>query len=207
MRRSTLERYNEIKRLIMEGLSTTQIASKINISWPTVLKLIREKGGEVLEKLEENNKWHRARGLRKSRGHQKGKTYKEIYGDRADEMRAKRSDWLKHNNIRKHATRISKPQAQLYSIVKEKYPEAELEYEIVMEKDRKIYLDIAIPSLKINIEYDGMYWHTLNENTIRTSDNKRDNYLIANGWRVFRMQYQNNPSENKLKKDFSKLSL
>ena len=152
MLKSTLDLYPVIINYINDGLSTTQIAKEVGVSWPTVLKLVRNKNDiKILERLKKNNNKTRSRGLSKSRGHSRGRTYEEIYGTRAEEMKHKRSVWLKKNNIRKFATKISKPQAILYSIVKQYFQQAEIEYEIKINANKAIWLDIAIPDLKINI--------------------------------------------------------
>jgi very-short-patch-repair endonuclease len=209
MRESTLELYPNVVKLIFESFSTTQIADKIGVSWPTILKLVRFKDEvEVLDKLQHNNNHSRARGLRKTLGHAAGRTYEEIYGvEKAKEMKAKRSKWLRENNIRKHCVKVSKPQAMLYAIVKQDYSSAELEYEILMETGKRIYLDIAIPKQKINIEYDGMYWHKKNDPTIRVKDVERDAYLKSKGWKVFRFQHHNNPTEEQLITEYKQLQL
>ena len=122
-------------------------------------------------------------------------------------MRLKRSLWLKENNIRKFATRISKPQAMLFAIVKRHFLTAEIEFEVVVKGDRRIYLDIAIPDKKICIEYDGIYWHDKNEPTIAIKDKERDKYLTSIGWRVFRIRSHKNLSEEELKNNFYGLNL
>jgi len=45
-------------------------------------------------------------------------------------------------------------------------------------------LDFAISDIKLAIECDGTYWHTLQEVVKR--DKKRDNYLRRHGWHVLR---------------------
>lgn len=209
MRKSTLLLYPKVVELINKNHTTTQIADMVGVSWPTILKLVRFKDEEeVLKRLEKNNKWNRAKGLRTAVGHQKGKTYEDIYGvEKAQEMKKKRSKWLQENNIRKHCVKVSKPQAQLYAIVKKEHPTAELEYEVRINEGKRIYLDIAIPEKKINIEYDGMYWHKKNDSTIRVKDVERDAYLKKEGWRVFRFQYWNNPTEEELISEYNNLSL
>lgn len=205
---STLELYPNIINYINTGLSTTQIAKELKVSWPTILKVVRNKNDrDILDQLAKNNKISRSRGLIKSWGHAKGKTYEELYGIRAEEMKIKRSVWLKANNIRKYATKISKPQAILYSIIKTYFQQAEIEYEVITDNKKTIWLDIAIPDLKINIEYDGIYWHTKNETTISLSDENRDKFLRNNGWRVYRIRSMRNLSEEELKTEFNKLQL
>ena len=208
MLKSTIDLYPIVVNYINIGLSTTQIAKETGLSWPTILKLVRVKNEKnILERLKINNNASRCKGIIKSRGHAKGRTYEEIYGDRASEMKRKRSVWLKENNIRKYATRISKPQAILYSIVKSYFDQAELEYEVITDNNKVIWLDIAIPDLKINIEYDGIYWHTKNKDTISLSDENRDEFLNKNGWKVFRIKSMKNLTEEELKTEFNKLQL
>lgn len=200
--------YPEIKRLVNMGLSTTYIAKQLKKSNPQILMVVRFfNEDEIINKLQINNNFGRAVSFKKSLGHAKGKTYEQIYGERADVMRKKRSDWLKQNNIRKFATKISKPQAILFSIVKTDFPNAELEYEVKVNNKKSIFLDIAIPDKKINIEYDGIYWHNLNKSTITMTDNNRDSFLKERGWKVYRIQSDKNLNESELKNEYNKLQL
>lgn len=268
MVKATLDLYSQVVDLINTGFSTTDISKHLGKSNPTILKLIRFKNEEhIIKKLTYNNNSSRVKGLRKTYGHAKGKTYEEIYGDRADAMKEKRSNWLKENNIRpigntyeemfgkeladylrdKRSARlkennirpegctyeemfgeeiaeelrkkrsawlsannnyvrsfiqkISKPQLQLYNIVKKYYANAELEYYICKGDGKYIWLDIAIPDKKINIEYDGLYWHN------KELDKERDRFLQQQGWKVYRIQSYKNLTENQLKIEYSKLEL
>lgn len=74
-------------------------------------------------------------------------------------------------------TKTSKPQLKLYEMVLAFYPNAKLEYEIFNKS-----LDIALPEYKIDIEFDGVYWH---KNRV-DSDKKRDELLKSNGWSILR---------------------
>ena len=80
---------------------------------------------------------------------------------------------------------ISKPQAELFLLIKEKYSEAKLEYPIKTKHSIR-FADIAIPSLKIDIEYDGSFWH---QN--KTLDNLRTKHLNEIGWKVIRFNKEN----------------
>lgn len=73
--------------------------------------------------------------------------------------------------------KTSKPQKKLFEMVKSFYPEAELEYEIFNKS-----LDIALPNHKIDIEFDGDFWHKNRKDT----DLKRDELLRSNNWHVLR---------------------
>lgn len=201
----------KIIELINQNLSSQQIAPIVNCSYVHVKKWVKIHAIDHYEKLILNGFTRRNNSNRGNINcawrNNKGKTYEQIYGNKADEMRKKRSNWLKANNIRKFATRISKPQAILFSIVKEHFPQAEIEYEIKLGLRKSIWLDIAIPDLKINIEYDGMYWHKLNKTTIRTSDAKRDEFLKNTGWTIFRIQSEQNLTETQLRSEFGRLQL
>ena len=80
---------------------------------------------------------------------------------------------------------ISKPQKELYLLIKQKYPEAELEYPIKTKYSIR-FADIAIPSMKLDIEYDGMFWHTSKE-----LDDIRDQHLSEVGWKTIRFNKDN----------------
>ena len=95
-------------------------------------------------------------------------------------------------NLLRNLKRISKPQKQLFELVKSIYKDAELEYGI----DGKYYLDIFIPSLNLDIEYDGSYWHQDEE-----KDNVRDVYLKNKGIQIIRYKGDIVPNLNKIKKD------
>jgi very-short-patch-repair endonuclease len=197
--------------LINSGLSASQVASKLQCSDVHVKKTVKANCEELYNKLLENGKMRQFNSFSgkincKWRSN-KGKTYEEIYGNRANEMREKRSKWLRENNIRKFATRISKPQAMLFSIVKNHFPQAEIEFEVKISTFKTVWLDIAIPDLMINIEYDGLYWHSDNHFKNRTTDFERDKLLELMGWKIFRIQSKQNLTETELKCEFSRLQL
>lgn len=73
--------------------------------------------------------------------------------------------------------RVSNLQLELFNIIKKEYPDTQLEYII---KSRS--LDIAIPSLKLDIEYDGEHWHKNKDKDI-----KRDDELLNLGWKTIRV--------------------
>lgn len=57
---------------------------------------------------------------------------------------------------RSNGTRITKGQQKIYDILKDKYPDALLEYQVL---ELKISADIYIPSKNLILEYYGDYWH------------------------------------------------
>jgi hypothetical protein len=92
----------------------------------------------------------------------------------------------KHPNyILSHNQKIyggaSKEQRAVFDIVKSIYKDADPEHPVVTKEGTK-YIDVAVPSMKLAIEYDGVYWHkdTEREDLIRQR-------LIENeGWTVIR---------------------
>ena len=72
----------------------------------------------------------------------------------------------------------SPPQLELYDLVKQVYPDAELEYRLGNRR-----LDIAVPSKRIDWEYDGQYYHSDSNR-----DEKRDMDIKNSGWRTIRIR-------------------
>lgn len=75
---------------------------------------------------------------------------------------------------------ISRPQEQLYNMVKNKYLDAKLNYPF---DDCSLDIFLYVDDIKIDIEYDGWYWH---QNKQR--DTRRDNYLIRKGFKILRIR-------------------
>jgi very-short-patch-repair endonuclease/predicted transcriptional regulator len=203
----------KLTKNIIDGLSSSQIAIKNCCTNVHVKRFTKKMLPEYYNNLILNGIKRRNSSMKGKKNlkwqNNKGKTYEEIYGskEKADEMRKKRSTWLSQNNIRKFATKISKPQAILFGIVKSHFPSAEIEFEVNVNNIKKIYLDIAIPEYKICIEYDGLYWHKKNKTTISMKDSERDAFLKNLGWRVYRIQSYKNLNESELKSEFFKLKL
>jgi hypothetical protein len=78
----------------------------------------------------------------------------------------------------------SKPQVKLFEQVKLLYPSAILNYPY-----KNYSIDIAIPELKIAIEYDEPYWHKDKEE----ADKKRQIEIEKGGWKFIR--YSKLPKE------------
>jgi len=83
----------------------------------------------------------------------------------------------------------SKEQVQLYEKVKIFYPSAILNYPY-----QNYSIDIAIPELKIAIEFDGYYWHKGKED----ADRKRQVQIEKGGWKFIR--YGKVPNNSELEK-------
>jgi len=75
---------------------------------------------------------------------------------------------------------------ELLQLVRKIFPQAIMEYPIY-----DYCVDIAIPNLKIAVEYDGSYWHD------KKKDNIRDKLLKKMGWETLRFE-DYIPSKNEL---------
>lgn len=76
--------------------------------------------------------------------------------------------------------KISQPQIQLYNIVKAQYPEAILNYPY---STCTLDIFVEIHGIKIDIEYDGSYWHQNKQRDIR-----RDKFLQSEGFKTLRVR-------------------
>jgi very-short-patch-repair endonuclease len=75
--------------------------------------------------------------------------------------------------------KTSPPQNLLYHIVKQQFPEAQLNYRVfIWQKGKYRYIDVALPSIKLAIEYDGLRYHN------KAKDDTRDLELLTIGWTV-----------------------
>jgi very-short-patch-repair endonuclease len=185
-----------LSQAIKDGLSKSELENKFNVSEPTIYKYVNQLDLSFKKLLYENGRRKNKEGhqtltyknkiskVLKGKSHStKGKTYEQILGSKEKALKRAKitSDWMKsHKNIRRYSTKISKPQLALFEKVKQEYPQAVLEYPIKWN-NRTIWLDIAIVDLKINYEYDGLYWHQFN------LDKERDIYLNSLGWKVIRI--------------------
>lgn len=94
------------------------------------------------------------------------------------------SEWMRtERNIRKFVKHPSKPQLRLFEMIRQRYPDAVLEYPLKIGK-RVFWLDVAVPNQRLDFEYDGEYWHVLNGR--KYNDKVRDELLINAGWKVVR---------------------
>jgi len=93
--------------------------------------------------------------------------------------------------------KTSVPEKMLFDIIKEIYPSAKHKYKIINDKNYYWEMDVAIPEIKLNIEYDGEYWHKNN----RDRDYKRDLFLISKGWKIIRIEYKDSPTYETLLKE------
>lgn len=187
--------YHQIVLLAEKGLCAVQIAKELKISHPTVYNIVRAANNNqhYLQFLKENERKSRQIGAKSQKGKLsklKGKTYLEIFGnpEKAKARAEHTAAWMRTDkNIRKHCKHPSKPQLKVFDVVKKYYPTALIEHSIPTE-NRIINLDIAIPELNVDVEYDGIYWHTMNNNDgVSLTDENRDKILTGLGWKVIRI--------------------
>ena len=115
-----------------------------------------------------------------------------------EEIREKNRQYMLNggaSHARSFITIPSKPQIELYNIIKQLYLDAKLEYPIL-----NFNVDIVIPSKKIAIEYDGSYWHQ-NKNY----DKQRQEKIEKEGLKFLRY-IDEVPTLNKIKNDLEKLA-
>lgn len=93
----------------------------------------------------------------------------------------KHPNWILSHKERHGKGGISKPQRKLFNLLS-KISDVELEYPIrTFESTR--YADIALLPFRIDIEYDGDYWHNGRE----SEDIHRDEELLEVGWFTVRI--------------------
>lgn len=104
--------------------------------------------------------------------------YFEIFGESIEKTRQRMLNGQSVEMMSK-IQNPSKPQVELFEIIKQVFPNAELNYPL---KEVNRCLDVAIPDIKLNIEYDEPYWHD------KEKDNFRDELLQSLGWNIIRYE-------------------
>lgn len=191
---------DDVRSMILSGLSRKGILQKTGVTECTFYKYVNLYMSDLKEQLYQNGKNarilaskdpERNKKLSNSRRGKssvlKGKNYIEIFKseEKATKRKQHTSAWMKtERNIRRFCKKPSKPQLALYEKIKVKYSSATLEFPVKINSKKTIWLDIGIPELKLDFEYDGSYWHQLNgiEN-----DNIRDQQLRDLGWTITRV--------------------
>ena len=102
------------------------------------------------------------------------------YPSQSEEIRSKMAESYYKNG----SCPTSSQQIKIYELLKNNNYNVELNYPV-----SKCNLDIAlfIDDMKIDIEYDGNYWHS---SKIK-EDNNRDIFIINSGWKVIRLKADN----------------
>lgn len=88
----------------------------------------------------------------------------------------------KHVNLLRKVSCISKPQKKIFERVITVFSDARIHY-LVKTNFTIRFVDVAILSKKICIEYDGKYWHQ----NRKTEDEARDKELAEVGWETIRI--------------------
>lgn len=84
----------------------------------------------------------------------------------------------------------SLPEQAIYYYVKMYFQDAENRYKL----DGKVEIDIFIPSLKIGIEYDGVYYHKGEKK--KEADIRKDKYITSKGVEIYRIKETDNIEES-----------
>ena len=139
--------------------------------------------------------------LYKEEGHHlSGKTYIELYGEKKEKELIKQRRISGGEGFQKSLElgySTSKPQLQLFEMIKSLFPDSQIELEkkFLNEKLGFYYhLDIAIPEIKLCIEYDTDWTHRN-----QAKDDFRDRVLLKFGWNTLRIR-NTLPSEDELLK-------
>ena len=93
----------------------------------------------------------------------------------------------------KCTSRCSKPEQEIFAMVKHIYPDAIQSKRKIFSKSPKMELDIYIPSLQKAIEFDGRYWHNLPE--AKNREDRKNQYcqeLNINLLRIKENDYYSN---------------
>lgn len=107
--------------------------------------------------------------------------YGKPYSMQVPEIRKKAIEtFVKNGNVP-----ISEPEIKLCELVKETFPNCKTEKSFILDR---IILDclLEIQCEKIDIEYDGEYWH--NSKKSKRTDMKRDYFVRSKGYKILRVK-------------------
>ena len=172
---------------------------RLRTSFKKIIDYVEDKGYQLLSTKEEYKNQFSYILFRCPDGHEFSMRYDNFKsGQRCPVCKYKRDSERMLNGGAAHAnsfiTNPSKPQVELFNLVKEDHPESILEYPCL-----NYSIDIVIPNLKIAIEYDGSYWHQDQE-----KDDKRQREIEDQGWTFLRYR-DYVPSKEELRKDIFNL--
>jgi hypothetical protein len=122
------------------------------------------------------------------------------FGTLEDNAQLKLNGIIKKRNVlvKLMTDKTSRPEKDLYSIAKKYFSTAQHKYLILSDKEYYWELDVAVPDLKLNFEYDGYHWHKNQQ----SREEKRDQYLNKLGWKVIRFKYGESPTYEELELAF-----
>lgn len=162
-----------------KGLSVNQIAKMFNVSRrPINRRLDEARVGHRNQSQSETVKWSRM-SEEQSRNQRRGLYTPQVIKKSTE---SRQQYWREHprehpNYLMGKKGFVSKGQMSVFYAVRRMFPSAELEYPI-RTKHSVRYADVAVPSLKVDVEYDGGNWHNPER------DEKGDRELTEVGWSV-----------------------
>lgn len=190
MKRLILDEHTIIKQYTTEHLFVHEICELLSVSRTAILNVLKRNNVQLRTKIEN----YKIRKPRKMSSEAKEKISKALTLAHKEH---RHPGWNSVNN----KTESSYPETFFYNLIKN--DSFYLEYTIIEKLQFSRYtLDFAIKELKIDIEIDGQF-HFNDDKTI-IKDKQRDEYLLSNNWRVFRVAWtdlKENPLKinNKLK--------
>lgn len=165
----------------------------LGVDWPSQNKEVREKQITTLK-----NKYNTDNPMKvekiKNKQH---KSMLEKYGYESYFQSKEFKQWMLNGGSAYSLSKVqnpSIPENNLFKLTKQLY-ESISQYQIL-----NYVVDIAIPSLKVAIEYDGSYWHKNKD-----KDQKRQTEIERLGWKFLRY-IDRIPSSDELKYDIDKIT-
>jgi hypothetical protein len=198
IKQTTLDTYGVDNVSQLEEIKQKKLATmKNNFGVEHHLKLQKYRDKQYKTNFERYGVCHAGQILE---GREKAKTTNlERYGvenvSQSEQIREK----INNTYYKNKTVATSKQQIHIYELIKTFYPECFLNY-----PESKCLLDIAIVTkdFKIDIEYDGWYWH---KNKSK-EDRKRDEYLKSQGWKILRIKSGREvPTFEQIKESINKL--
>lgn len=182
----------------MNNGAASELGNKLRTSFEEIKNFVSNEGYLLLSNTSDYKNWFSYLKFKCPKGHIFQKRYDGfVTGYRCrkcdNELRRKRMLNGGAAYLLSFVKNPSKPQIELFSLVKSLYPSAALNYACL-----NFSIDIVIPELKIAIEYDGEYWHKNKE----VYDNKRQHLIEEKGWTFIRYR-EYVPSIIELKRDIS----
>lgn len=98
------------------------------------------------------------------------------YSTQSEQMKQKSKETLEKLG----KIRTSKPQIELYNLLKTNFPGVKLNSTM---GPYNLDCELIIDNVKIDVEYDGAFWH---QN--KSHDNQRDGFLKKNGYKILRIK-------------------
>jgi very-short-patch-repair endonuclease len=158
--------FDKIVPLIEQGLTAKQIGDLFNRDQGAVHNLVKRCGSKELFKKLKENNARRK---------------KEV---------------AIQNRLKLAESYVSKSEKILHEVVLKYYPTAIPGLPVKRQDGFHWFIDIAIPELKLAVEFDGSFWHK------EERDKRRDESLLSLGWKTLRLRYDYNPTFEELEHHF-----